>query len=125
MLIVHCSIGLDERALARRTDHEGSPTMTTQHEPLSHDSSSPKEPLAEAKGSAKAAEEKVASRGARMVEFSKDNVEALKASGRIAANGAKALGQEAVDNVKREYAAFSDGPKNLSGVKSCLESARD
>lgn len=59
-----------------------------------------------------------------LVAFSKDNVEALKASGRIAGTGVRALGQEVVANVKREYSAAADGPKNLSGVKSCLELAR-
>lgn len=99
--------------------------MTTQTKTPAVDSSRVKALFANVGERAKHAREQAADGRSKLVAFNKANGQALKESAGIAGSGAKALGQEVVDNVKREFAAASDGPKNLSGVKSCLVSARD
>jgi hypothetical protein len=99
--------------------------MVTKTKKPTVDGSRAKALFADVAERAKNAREQAVAGRTKLVAFNKDNVEALKASGRIAGTGAKALGQEVVANVKREFAAVSDGPKNFSGVKSCLEAARD
>ena len=99
--------------------------MTTQTQTPAVDSTPVKALLDDVGERAKDAGEQAADGRSKLVAFNKANVAALKESAGVAGTGAKALGHEVVDNVKREFAAASDGPKSLSGLKSCLVSARD
>lgn len=51
-------------------------------------------------------------------EFAKGNIEALVESGRIAAKGFEALGQEAADYSRRSFEHATAAMKNLASVKS-------
>ena len=70
---------------------------------------------------AKTAREQAAARRAEVVQFNQDNLEALKASGRIASTGGKALVEQVVANAKRQFATVSESRKVLADVKSPKE----
>ncbi len=70
---------------------------------------------------AKAAMEKSSKLGEEMTEFTKGNVEAFVASGRIAAKGAESLAQEAAEYGKKSLESATTAFKSFSTVKSPTE----
>ena len=64
-------------------------------------------------------------KGARFAEefgeFAKGNVEALMASGRVAAQGVETLGQEAADYGKKSFESASSAVKGFAAAKSPTE----
>ena len=72
-------------------------------------------------GRAKTAIEKSSKLFEEMTEFTKGNVEAIVASGRVAAKGAETLGQEAAEYGKKSFEQASATFRSFSGVKSPTE----
>ncbi|PAX07438.1 phasin family protein [Sphingomonas lenta] len=56
--------------------------------------------------------------------FTKGNIEALVESGRIAAKGFEAMGQEAVDYARRSFETMTSNMRALASAKSPTEFAR-
>ena len=70
---------------------------------------------------AKAALEKSAKFGEEMTEFTKGNVEAFVASGKVAAKGAETLTQEAAEYGKKSFESAAAAFKSFAAVKSPTE----
>ncbi len=70
---------------------------------------------------AKSAAEKGAKFGGEMTELTKGNVEALVASGKLAAKGAESMTQEAAEYGKKNFESATALFKSMAGVKSPTE----
>ena len=81
------------------------------------DSAKVKELFADVQEKAKAAREKADGRRAELVDFNKDNLEAVKAAGKIVAEGAKPLGKDAVANTRKQLDAVVANVKGLKDLK--------
>ena len=81
------------------------------------DSAKVKGLFADVQGKAKVAREKADGRRAELVQFNKDNVEALKVAGKIVVDGAKPLANGAVANTRKQLDAVVANVKDLKGKK--------
>ncbi|MDB5689198.1 MAG: phasin family protein, partial [Sphingomonas bacterium] len=70
---------------------------------------------------AKAAVEKTSKMAEELTELTKGNVEAIVASGRVAAKGAEAMTQEAADFSKKSFETATGAMKSFAAVKSPTE----
>jgi hypothetical protein len=84
------------------------------------DSARVKAMFADVNERAKTAREQVETRRDELVQFNKDNVDAIKASGKILAAGAKPLANEAVTNTRRQLGGLTETVKSFKG-KSAAE----
>lgn len=75
----------------------------------------------EANGRTKAAIEKSAKLAEELTELTKGNVEALVASGRVAAKGAEALTQEAAQYGKKSFETATTALRGFAAAKSPVE----
>jgi hypothetical protein len=81
------------------------------------DSAKVKVLFADVQEKAKVAREKADGRRAELVQFNKDNVEALKAAGKVMVEGAKPLANDAVANTRKQIDAVVANVKDLKGKK--------
>jgi hypothetical protein len=70
---------------------------------------------------AKATREQLASRRAEFVQFSQDNLEALRASGKILADGVKPIADEVLAVTKRQLDAANETMKSVRAADSTAE----
>ncbi len=77
--------------------------------------------LKDVQGKAKAAYAKGGAVAGEVVTFSKGNVEAVVASGKILANGSKALGKDYIAESKGAFETLTGDLKSLAAVKSPTE----
>ena len=71
--------------------------------------------FADVQEKAKVARQKAEGRRAELVQFNKDNVEALKAAGKIVVEGAKPLANDTVANTRKRFDAVVANVKELQG----------
>lgn len=95
--------------------------MANKFEMPAFDSDRLKAAFAEAGERSKAAREQLVARRDELVQFNKDNLEAVKASGRIFAEGAKPLAEEVVANAKRQLATAGEVAKSFRAAKTAAE----
>ncbi|MET0179156.1 MAG: hypothetical protein ABW194_01575, partial [Novosphingobium sp.] len=91
--------------------------MAKKFEMPAFDSERVKAAFANVSDRSKAAREQLATRRDELVQFNKDNLEALQASGKIVVAGAKPLATDVVENTKRQLRTAGETVKTGRGIK--------
>ena len=77
--------------------------------------------IAEITERSKAAHEQLTAFSSELVQFNKDNLEALKASGKIFVEGAKPIANDVIANTKRQLDAATETMKSVQAADSMAE----